>query len=148
MQDALLDVPFAEWVTEEWETAEVEQADAGWWERIKGFFGQYFVITHRDAPVTPMLTQQQSWLIRKSIELQLQQARLAALNGDAALYESSLVEAEAAISDTLQGEGRDALLQKLKSLESASVRGNMPSLAQSLAAVQLLQSPGKSGATP
>lgn len=124
-------------------------AQAGWFDRLLGFFSQYFVFTHRDGPVTPMLTPQQGWLIQKNIELQLQQARLAALNGDAVLYKASLKEAQAAIEDALQGEGKAALLKQLKTLEAATLRGNLPSLAATLAAVQQLQSPaGKTGTAP
>jgi len=127
-------------------------ADSGeqhWWNRVLGFISQYFVVTHRDNAITPMLTPEQSWLIRKSIELQLQQARLAALNGDDTLYKATLKEAQAAITDNLQGDGKSALLAKLKALETAPLRSNIPSLTASLVAVQQLQGPaGRAGFAP
>ncbi len=130
--------------------ADTKPAEPGWLNSTLGFLGQYFVITQRDAAITPLLTPEQSWYIRKSIELQLQQARMAALNSDAALYKSSLTEAQVAISETLQGEGKDALMKKLSSLQAVTLRSGIHSLAGTIQSLQQLQvqAPGKAGTAP
>jgi uncharacterized protein HemX len=94
-----------------------------------------------------LLSPEQIWFIRKSIELQLQQARMAALNNDPALYKMSLAEAQAAISDSLQGSSKEALLKKLVELQAATLRPGVHSLAASISSLQQLQAqvPVKTG---
>ncbi len=122
-------------------------AEPGWINHTLDFLGQYFVITQRDAAITPLLSPEQIWFIRKSIELQLQQARMAALNNDPALYKMSLAEAQAAISDSLQGSSKEALLKKLVELQAATLRPGVHSLAASISSLQQLQAqvPAKTG---
>lgn len=122
-------------------------AEPGWFNQARDFLGQYFVITQRDAAITPLLSPEQAWYIRQSIELQLQQARMAALNGDAPLYKTALMEAQAAITLNMQGEGKDALLKNLHALETAPLRSGVPSLAAGIGALQQLQTQpaGKAG---
>ncbi len=123
-------------------------SEPGWVNNTLDFLGQYFVITQRDAAITPLLSPEQIWFIRKSIELQLQQARMAALNNDAALYKVSLTEAQAAIAESLQGAGKEALLKKLAELQTATLRPGVHSLAVSINSLQQLQAqaPAKAGA--
>ena len=115
------------------------EASAGWFSRLLSFIGQYFVITQRDAVITPLLSPEQSWLVRKSVELQLQQARLAALQCDAQVYRSALQDAETAVREALQGDNKEALLKQLKLLQELPPRNAIPSLTASITALQQLQ---------
>ena len=110
-----------------------------WYAQVSEFLGRYFVVTPRDEPVTPLLTPEQHWLVRKAIALQLQQAALAALEADADLYSLALLQARAALDADLQGAGKAALLTQLDALLQAPLRAAVPSLAASITAVQQLQ---------
>jgi len=90
----------------------------------------------------------QDWLIRKSIALQLQQAQLAALEGNAEVYKVALTEARAALAANLQGNNKEALLAQLETLAAAVLRAQPPTLAASIAALQQLQSAPAAGITP
>lgn len=107
--------------------------------QVSEFLGRYFVITPRNQPVTPLLTPEQHWLVRKSIALQLQQAALAVLAGDAALYKLALTQARAALDADLQGPAKAALLTQLDALMDMRLRASVPSLAATIAALQQLQ---------
>jgi uroporphyrin-3 C-methyltransferase len=123
-------------------------AEPGWFNEAADFLGQYFVLTKRDAAIAPLLSPAQDWLIRKSIALQLQQARLAALEGNAELYKTALTEARTALAVNLQGGNKTALLAQLDTLSMAALRTSPPSLAASIAALQQLQSAPAASTTP
>lgn len=114
-------------------------AEPGWFDETVDFLGKYFVITQRDAPITPLLSPEQDWLIRKNIALKLEQARVAALARDTTLFRSMLVDAQAGIEMGLDGEGKVALLAALADLAGIELQTALPSLANTLAAVQLQQ---------
>jgi uroporphyrin-3 C-methyltransferase len=123
-------------------------AEPGWLNEAADFLGQYFVLTKRDATIAPLLSPVQDWLIRKSIALQLQQAQLAALEGNAEVYKVALTEARAALAANLQGSNKEALLAQLETLAAAVLRAQPPTLAASIAALQQLQSAPAAGITP
>ncbi len=123
-------------------------AEPGWFNEAADFLGQYFVLTKRDAAIAPLLSPVQDWLIRKSIALQLQQAQLAALKGNAEVYKVALTEARLALDTNLQGSNKAALLAQLGTLTVAVLRTQPPSLAVSIAALQQLQSAPAAGTTP
>ena len=118
-----------------------------WYSQISEFLGRYFVVTPRDQPVTPLLTPEQHWLVRKGIAFQLQQAALAALESDEQLYRLALTQARTAIDADLQGPGKAALLTQVDALQEAPLRAAVPSLAPTIAALQQLQDQ-PAGATP
>lgn len=123
-------------------------AEPGWFNQAADFLGQYFVLTKRDAGIAPLLSPAQDWLIRKSIALQLQQARLAALEGNTELYKAALTEARTALTVNLQGSNKAALLAHLQTLAVAPLRAQPPSLSASIAALQQLQSAPAAGTAP
>lgn len=120
-------------------TASTVPAEPGWLNQTMDFLGQYFVITQRDEAITPLLSPQQVWFIRKSVELQLQQARLALLNGDSNLFKVALVEAQSSITSSLQGAEKAALLATLQQLQDTQLQVQLPSLTATIAALQRLQ---------
>lgn len=114
-------------------------AGSGWLHDTMNFLGQYFVITQRDAPITPLLSPEQDWLVRKNIALKLEQARLAALARDTDLFHNMLDEAQTDIDQGLAGEGKTELLATLASMDDVELQLTLPSLANSLRAVEQLQ---------
>lgn len=121
--------------------------EPGWFNQASDFLGQYFVLTKRDDTIAPLLSPQEDWLIRKSIALQLQQARLAALEGNEALYKVAVIEARSALTTNLQGANKQSLLAQLESLTAVPLRTQVPSLVDSIAALQQLQAAPTAGRT-
>jgi uroporphyrin-III C-methyltransferase len=121
-----------------------------WWETVKNFVSRYFVVTQRDQVITPLLSPEQTWLVHKSVELQLRQAQAAVLNGEQALFQTTLQAAASAIEASLQGEGKAALLTELQTLQTLTLRPPLPSLVARISSVELLQQtvPTAAGALP
>jgi uroporphyrin-III C-methyltransferase len=123
---------------------------AGWLDEAKNFVSRYFVVTQRNQAITPLLTPEQTWLVHKSVELQLRQAQLAALNGEQALFQTTVQQAASAIEASLQGEGKPVLLSELQKLQAITLRPLLPSLAARISSVEQLQQaqPAVTGVAP
>jgi uroporphyrin-3 C-methyltransferase len=106
--------------------------EASWWEELKSTLSQYFVVTRRDVPVLAQLTPQQDLLVRQSIALQLETARLALLQGDVRLYQAAIDAAALGITQQLQGDARPAVLASLQRLREEPVRAVIPPLGSAL----------------
>lgn len=113
-------------------------AAASWWEELKYTLSQYFVVTRRDVPVLAQLTPQQDLLVRQSIALQLEAARLALLQGDVRLYQAALDAAALGITQQLQGDARPAVLASLQRLREEPISAVLPPLGSALQVLELL----------
>lgn len=113
--------------------------EQSWIDDTVDFLGQYFVITQRDAPITPLLSPEQDWLVRKNVALKLEQARLAVLARDTALFRSMIADARDAIETGLAGESKAPLLSALTDLSGLDLQMTLPSLSSTLAAVEQLR---------
>lgn len=116
-------------------------ADAGWLESALGTLDRYFVVGRRDGAITPRLSDEQQYLIKRAIQLQIEQARLALLRGQQDLYEQALTEAGSNIEARLQGAAgaREALLDALTSLRTTAIQQDIPPLNATLTALRQLQ---------
>ena len=113
--------------------------DATWLQRVQRWLGQVFVITRRAEAMTPLLTPEQEWLLHQRLSLSLQQAQLAALQGQQPLFAEALKQAQLLVTDHLEGEGKAALLEELLALQQTGLRAPLPSLASVIADVERLQ---------
>lgn len=119
---------------------------ASWWEQIKQVLSQYFVVRRQDAPLLARLTPEQAFLVRQSIRLQLEGARLALLQGDTALYQAALDAARDGITAQLQGEAKAALLASLQRLRNTPIEIRLPTLGAALQSLEQLDT--GNGAAP
>lgn len=85
------------------EDAGLSSSTADWKENLAkvwhSLVDDFFEIKSLSEPVAPVMTQQQRYLVREQMKLQLMQAQSAALNGDAKLYEQSLQHAQTLLND-------------------------------------------------
>lgn len=112
---------------------------AGWLQRLQHWLGQMFVVTRRGQPVTPLLTPEQEWLLHARLSLFLQQAQLAALQAEQGVFERALAQAQSLVSDTLQGDGKQSLLDDLRLLQQQSLQPPLASLDAVIAEAERLQ---------
>lgn len=85
------------------EDAELTSSTADWKENLAkvwhSLVDDFFAVKSLSEPVAPVMTQQQRYLVREQMKLQLMQAQSAALNGEATLYEQSLLNAQTLLDD-------------------------------------------------
>ena len=99
---------------------------------------QLVVVRRMDKSEPPLLPPSQAYFLRENLRLRLFNARLSLLTRDEAGYREDLRAAQAWIQRYFDGQSRqtvDALAQ-LKSLSSATVSFEMPTIAESLDAVR------------
>lgn len=113
--------------------------NATWLQRLQRWLGRVFVVTRRTEPMTPLLTPEQAWLLHQRLSLALQQAELAALQGQQPLFGAALQQAQTLAADHLEGDGKAALLDELLVLQQTVLRAPLPSLASVIADVERLQ---------
>lgn len=125
-------------------------AEDNWYAGISAALDRYFVVTRQDGPVQPLLGSEQQFLIRRGIQLQLEQARLALLRGETQVWQAALSEAEAGSTRWLADDssGNHAqLLAELRELQGAAITTDIPALDNTLRVLQqVLQS--AAGTTP
>lgn len=99
---------------------------------------QLVVVRKMDAPEPPLLPPQQAWFLRENLKLRLLNARLELLSRDEAGYREDLRVAQQWLQRyfDVRAKGTQGALAHLKSLASASVSFEPPSIAESLEAVR------------
>lgn len=113
----------------------------GWLAGMKEALGQYFVVTKRDEAVTPLMTAEQEYLIRRGVDLQIEQARLALLQGQADIYRNALDGALRAIATQLREQDgrRAALIAALTGLRDLPISLAIPPIGSTLESLQQVQ---------
>jgi uroporphyrin-3 C-methyltransferase len=114
---------------------------ASWWDELKDFLGRYFVITRGAAEVVPVLGTEQTWVVEAQLKLQLEQARLALLQGQQSVFERALDEAISGIDALMQGDDKSALLTELHALRASAVQNTIPAAGRALEVLRALQPP-------
>lgn len=95
---------------------------------------RYFVIRHRDDPVEPLLAPEQIYYLQQNLRLMLEQAELALLDRNQALYERSLDKAERWIAQyflTNDAVTR-AMINNLATLKTERIDPELPDIGNSL----------------
>jgi uroporphyrin-III C-methyltransferase len=119
-----------------------QPAEPGFFSRLGGEvwneLRQLVVVRKMDSPEPPLLPPQQAWFLRENLKLRLLNARLELLSRDEAGYREDLRVAQQWLQRyfDVRAKGTQAALAQLKSLSSASVSFEPPSIADSLEAVR------------
>lgn len=116
-----------------------------WYSGLGMALARYFVVTRPETAVQPLLSAEQQYLLRRSIQLQLEQARLALLRGQQEVWRSALDEAVAEATRWLAEDdsgGRARLLQELQQLRETPIVVVIPPLDGTLGALQALAQAG------
>ncbi|MCX7892905.1 MAG: uroporphyrinogen-III C-methyltransferase [Burkholderiales bacterium] len=119
----------------------------GWWTRFwtalwaeaKGLVR----VQRLDAQDQALVSPEQAWFLRENLKLRLAHARLAALQRNETAYRADIRAATQWISRYFDPRDKrtQAALATLKSLDAATVSVELPSIAESLAAVRALRAP-------
>ena len=115
---------------------------AGAREALSGALGkleQLVIIQHRDEPVEPLLSPEQSYYLQQNLHLMLEQAQHALLQRRQGAYDASLTKAHQWIQDYFEAKDAttQALLQGIAELKQVNVAPEVPSVASSLEALQV-----------
>lgn len=104
------------------------------WNQFTDTLGRVVVVRRTDEPVKPLLSPDQSAYARLNLQLMLEEAEMAVLRGNQALYERALAKARAAISDWYNPENTrvKALSDTLAELSTRNVDPELPDISKSL----------------
>lgn len=125
----LLEEVTPEAVSETWSAGLQES-----WSKAVDKLNQLVVVQHRDEPIEPLLSPQQTYYLQQNLHLMLEQAQLALLQKKQTSYDASLNKAQDWISTYF--EQKDAttqsLLRGLSELKEVKVTAEMPDISGSL----------------
>jgi uroporphyrin-3 C-methyltransferase len=126
-----------------------ESAANGWLDSVKHTLGQYFVVTRSTADIAPQLGDNERFLLRTLVQLHIEQARLALLNAEPALYRAALDEAATLARLWLRGENGslDDFIAALDALRDTAVDSKLPDVGAALMALQQVASVSNTPAT-
>lgn len=108
------------------------------WNRALEKFEKLVVIQHRDEPVEPLLSPEQTYYLQQNLQLMLEQAQLALLQRKQQAFDTALIKARQWI-ETYFDEANattQALLRGLEQLSGTEVAPEMPDISGSLKALQ------------
>jgi uroporphyrin-3 C-methyltransferase len=116
------------------------------WAALKAALTRLVSIRRVDQPVTPLLTDAERSVLVRSLDLELQLARLAVMRGDAGMYRRSVEAATARVEQHFDPAAPDVqvALETLRGLGSVALPEELPDISGSLAA--LLKATGGPGA--
>ncbi len=105
------------------------------------FTNLFRINTQRDKPVETLLSVEQEIIIRQNLNLMLEQAKLAVMTREPAIYRSSIEQARAWINDyfALGGDVRASMIKELDDLLTGKVENEMPNINRSLEALKAYQ---------
>lgn len=125
-------------------TGETEKA--GGWARLKArigdFFASIFSVHKATGSTAPMLSAEESFFLRRSLELELQAARIAALSGEVSAYKASLDSAAGWTEKyfNLGDAAVRAFVSALGELGDRKIEVELPDISGSLQAFTTIQS--------
>lgn len=124
----------------------VEGVVANIWEALRSLV----VVRRNDAPIAPMLSPEQEFFLQENLRLQLNIARLAALQGETAGYRSSLKTAVAWVQTHFADDAPTVLAAQaeLQRLAGLDVHPQMPDISTSLRILRQQASNTAAGAAP
>ena len=113
----------------------------GWIDSALSVLSEYFVVTRQDVAVSPLLTTEQQFLLRKTIGLQLTSAQLSLLNSQQVVYDAALAAAQAGISRWIENSDsrKIGVLAELEALRTIPITNEIPAINLSQQAIKLIE---------
>jgi len=113
----------------------------GWIDSALSVLSEYFVVTRQDVAVSPLLTAEQQFLLRKTIGLQLTSAQLSLLNSQQVVYEAALAAAQAGITRWIENSDsrKIGVLAELEVLRTSPITNEIPAINLSQQAIKLVE---------
>jgi len=108
------------------------------WEQALARLSSYVTIRRRDVPAEALMDPQWEGLVRQNLRMLLEQAQVALLSGNQALYERSLRAAQYWVQQFMDSDeaASRAMSAELEQLEGLTVAVKLPDLSRSLSALQ------------
>ncbi len=109
------------------------------WDAVTDTLSRVVVVRRMDEPVKPLLSPDQSAYARLNLQLMLEEAEMAVLRGNQALYDRALAKARSAIGQwyTTDNPRVKALTDTLAELADRNIDPELPDISQSLALLKL-----------
>ncbi|MDX5297665.1 MAG: uroporphyrinogen-III C-methyltransferase [Gammaproteobacteria bacterium] len=109
-------------------------ADTSPWQRLRATLKNVVVIRRLDEPFRPMLSPEQSAYARLNLQLTLEQAELALLRGNAALYQRTLQKARTLLNTWYDARQRQVmtLRDQIDELANQDIQPVLPDISRSL----------------
>jgi uroporphyrin-3 C-methyltransferase len=110
---------------------------AAMWEDMK----KLVIIRDHQGPIKPLLSPEQHFFLSQNLKLQLEQARLALLNGENAIYHERLDTAQTWLHDWFDPKNNRTvhMLDRLKELNAIDIQPSLPELTRTYQAFQAYQ---------
>jgi uroporphyrin-3 C-methyltransferase len=107
-------------------------------DKVVEFFSSIFRVRPTEGPATPLLSPQESFFLRRNLELELQAARIAVLEGETPVYRASIASARRWTEAYFKADdaGVRAFIAALGELEGRQIDVEMPDISGSLEALQ------------
>ncbi len=104
------------------------------WGKAMDKLDKLVVIQHRDEPIKPLLSPQQTYYLQQNLHLMLEQAQLALLQRKQASYDASLKKAHDWVNTYFEKEDgvTQGLLRGITELQTVQVTAEMPDISGSL----------------
>jgi uroporphyrin-3 C-methyltransferase len=124
-----------------------ETEQSGGWQRLKArigdFFSSIFSVHRATGSAAPLLAPEESFFLRRSLQLELQAARIAMLTRDVSAYRASLDSAVGLTERyfSLDDAAVQAFVSALGELEDREIDVELPDVSGSLQVLTAIQSP-------
>lgn len=126
------------------ETRSDEVAADAWQDRLRQGYedallklSDYIIIRRRDVPIQSLMDPQLEGLVRQNLRMLLEQAQVALLSGNGALYRQSLVRADLWLEQFMDSDPATAgaMSREIRQLADARVAIDLPDISRSLRAL-------------
>ncbi len=109
---------------------------------LKNFLSQYFVIRKANSNPQVLMSDDEISFLRQNIQLQIEQAKLALLQGNASIYQDSLSKVLLLANNNIpENESRKMnIMRSLRELQTERITLSLPRLSDSLRSLEILQS--------
>jgi len=98
------------------------------WQEVKSLV----VIRHQQDGAAAVLVPEQRYFLYQNLQLKLESAQLALLNGNSVVYKQNLASAQQWLEQYFIGNNRDAMLELLAALKSQNIETTLPDISGSL----------------
>ncbi|MFW3614941.1 uroporphyrinogen-III C-methyltransferase [Billgrantia antri] len=142
VQERLAQLPLSRELEEIPARSGIEEAPSGGWQDQLSRFGQelkdLIVIRHHDEALEGLIAPEQESYLRQSARLVLEQAQLALLEEEQALYEASLDKALTLVENYYDTESSEvqAVVERLQELKGEAIQPELPDISGSHEALQ------------
>ncbi|HEX4300944.1 MAG TPA: uroporphyrinogen-III C-methyltransferase [Gammaproteobacteria bacterium] len=127
-------------------------ADAGFWARLKAAMqrlgASLFTLRRHNAAVEPLLAPNEEFMLRRNLELKLENARSALLQREDPAFQAAARSADAWLQEYFDGadNGVRSAMQQLDDMQKQSIAPKLPDISASLTLLRQVETP--KGAAP